>query len=192
MVWIAIQILHPVLFAISMPLYRVGIGKVMIAGFKLLRLITLPIYLTELTGGMPKELKNRYPNALATLVRIQLKKLDRYTSMRDKTSRGYIKILSKKKKIQTFETPFGATYLRFPILVRDPVALTLAAKKEGILLGNWYSAVIDPKGVSFAAIAYQRGSCPRAEYFSEHIINVPTRLTLRERSFVYRFLSRHV
>lgn len=186
------QLTHPLLFFFSMPLYRIGVGKVFIAFFRALSLLSLPIFPIELTGGIPKELVTRYPNALALLILHQLEKLDLYTRMRSETAKGYKTIISKSNKIHTFETPFGATYLRFPLLVSDPSVLIRDAKKDGILLGNWYSNVIDPKGVSFELIGYRKGSCPKAEKASKHILNVPTRLTRRERMRVYSFLSRHV
>ncbi len=190
--WIIKQLLHPVIFAISLPFYRIGIGKAIIACFRAIGVITLPIYPMEYNGEMPKELVTRYPNALARLILNQLEKLDRYTRMRSETTKGYKTIISKSNKIKTFETPFGATYLRFPILVTDKSTLIRDAKKDGILLGNWYGHVIDPKGVSFESIGYRKGSCPKAEEVSKHILNLPTRLTEKERARVYSFLLRHV
>lgn len=190
--WIIKQLLHPIIFAISLPFYRIGIGKAIIACFRAIGVITLPIYPTEYNGEMPKELVTRYPNALARLILNQLKKLDRYTRMRSETTKGYKTIISKSNKIKMFETPFGATYLRFPILVSDKSTLIRDAKKDGILLGNWYGHVIDPKGVSFESIGYRKGSCPKAEEISKHILNLPTRLNVKERARVYSFLLRHV
>lgn len=191
-VWIAKQLLHPILFAISMPLYRIGIGKTLIAFFRAIGTITLPIYPTEYTAGMPRALYTRYPNALASLLLGQLKKLNRYTNIRNETAAFYKEYVDQHKNIQTFRTPLGATYLRFPLLVSDPVVMARAAKKEGILLGNWYAKVIDPQGVSFDKIFYTKASCPKAEEIAKHILNLPTRLTKSERARVYSFLSRHV
>lgn len=190
--WIGTQLLHPLLFSISMPVYSMGLGKAMIAVCKAMHLITLPIYPTEFTGGKPAQLETRYPNALATLILTQLKKLDRYKTMRNDTTDRYLKLFSLDRKVQTYPTPFGATYLRFPILTDDKTLLLKAAKKEGILLGNWYSQVIDPKGVSLSAVSYKEGSCPRAEYYAKHTVNIPTRLTKRQRDRVCTFLSSHV
>ena len=90
----------------------------------------------EYNGEMPKELVTRYPNALARLILNQLEKLDRYTRMRSETTKGYKTIISKSNKIKTFETPFGATYLRFPILVTDKSTLIRDAKKTEYYLGT--------------------------------------------------------
>ncbi|MEK7060690.1 MAG: aminotransferase class I/II-fold pyridoxal phosphate-dependent enzyme [Patescibacteria group bacterium] len=192
LVWIAKQLLHPLVFAISMPFYRIGIGKALIAFFKAIGMITLPIYPTEYTGGLPIELSTQYPNALASLICIQLSKLDRYKKMRDETSHVYITYVENSKKVHTFDTPFGGTYLRFPLLVSDPAIVARAAIKEGILLGNWYTRVIDPRGVSFDSVYYIQGSCPHAEEIAKHILNLPTRLTKSERDRVCSFLSRYV
>lgn len=190
--WIMRQLMHPILFAISMPFYRVEIGKMCIAFFRTLRLITLPIYTTEYKGGRPMELNTRYPNALALLLVHQLSKLDGFTKMRSDTADAYKQIIKNSKKIQTFASPHGASYLRFPILVDEPDQVSQAFKKRGILLGHWYRNVIDPKGVSFDDITYKTGGCPRAEAVSKKILNLPTRLTKVERDRVCAVLSFYV
>ena len=153
--FIAKQLIHPLLFFVSMPLYRVGIGKVFIALFRALSLISLPIFPIELYGGMPKELVTRYPNALARLIFNQLKKLDRYTRMRSETTKGYKTIISKSNKIKTFETPLGRRTYDFPYSFRIKVLLQETPKRWNTL-GNWYGHVIDPKGVSFESIGYRK------------------------------------
>ena len=68
----------------------------------------------------------------------------------------------------------GAIYLRYPIFVDDPKAVTKQAKSRGVLLGNWYHNVIDPTGVVMGKINYVPGSCPRAERAAGEILNLPT------------------
>jgi len=145
--WIFQQLFHPVAFAIILPLYRSGIGKVILVLFQRLHLLSFP---------QISEVK-KYPNALALLLAKQLKKLDRYTKQRKEISNLYGEDIA---------------YLRFPRLVSDPKAVTAKAKKQGILLGNWYHNVVDPGDTG-----YPRGSCPNAEEAAKHIINLPTRIT---------------
>ena len=58
----------------------------------------------------------------------------------------------------------------------NPDTLRKASKKQGILLGNWYHGVIDPKGVDYEIVGYRRGSCPVAEEAARHVVNLPTRI----------------
>ncbi len=41
-------------------------------------------------------------------------------------------------------------------------------------MGNWYTNVVDPKGVNLNKIGYQRGSCQQAEDIASKIVNLPT------------------
>lgn len=145
--WIFQQLFHPIAFAIILPLYRVGLGKVILVLLQRLGLLSFPqIY----------EMK-KYPNALAILLLNQLKKLPRYTKQREEAVHLY---------------GGQGPLLRFPMRVSDPTAVASRAKKKGILLGNWYHHVVDPTPVS-----YIPGSCPNAEEAAKHIINLPTRIS---------------
>lgn len=145
--WIFQQLLHPIAFSIILPLYRVGIGKVILVILQRLRLLSYP---------QISEVK-KYPNGLAILLANQLKKLDRYTKQRE--------------EIVTMYGGHGAL-LRYPMRVENPENMIAKAKKQGILLGNWYHNVIDP-----FPVAYTPGCCPRAEEAAKHIINLPTRIS---------------
>lgn len=157
--WIAQQLFHPVAFAIILPLYRIGIGKVILVGLQKLHLLSFP---------QISEVK-KYPNALAILLLNQLKKLDRYTAQRSQASKVYGKEFS---------------FLRFPVLVDNPTATMQKCKKHGILLGNWYHNVVDP-----TPAGYRNGSCPNAEKIAAHIINLPTRISVSDAGSVWKHLS---
>ena len=164
--WIAQQLMHPIAFAAILPTYNVFIGKVVLEAFKRTRLLSVP--------NPPSFPPRRYPNALAQLLLKQLAKLERYNVTRRDVASYYQKELGKG----TLDN--GAIYLRFPILVDDPVRVVKHAKQQGIFLGNWYYNIIDPKGVDLHAIGYVRGSCPRAEDAAAHIVNLPTLITKQD------------
>lgn len=186
MFWIFQQLLHPIAFSIILPLYNLGIGKLFIVVLQRLRLLSIPVYREEKYGKKPPGFPARYPNALALLLMTQLGKLDRYTSQRQNRVQQYYEFLKNKKQITLPKIRSGTSCVRYPILVDDPVRIREAGKKRGILLGNWYHNVIDPKGVDFGAVGFIEGSCPNAEYVALHCINLPTRVsssqadTLRE------------
>jgi len=163
--WIFQQLLHPMMFTVILPTYNMGIGKLLLVLLQKLRLLSFPVYPEEKTGKQPSDFPARYPNALAALLLRQLHKLDRFTRQRREISKHYGE---------------EDAYLRFPMQVSDPEAVRDRAKARGILLGNWYHNIVDPNGVDFAAIGYQPGSCPKAEEASQHIINLPTRVTSKQ------------
>lgn len=158
--WIFQQLMHPVAFSIILPLYPLGIGKIMLVVLQRLHILSFPVYPEEKYGKQPTVFPAKYPNALALLLLNQLKKLDRYTKQRE--------------EVVAFYGGKGPL-LRYPKRVDDPAATIANAKKQGILLGNWYHNVIDP-----ADPGYRRGSCPRAEEAAKHIINLPTLISLKD------------
>jgi len=164
--WIAQQLFHPIAFAVILPMYNVVIGKVLLEAFKRMKLLSVP--------NPPFLTPRRYPNALAQLLLKQLAKLERYNKKRRGIASYY------QNELQNRALDKGAIYLRYPILVDEPAKVIQRAKKQGILLGNWYHNVIDPKGVDLNAIGYARGSCPRAEEQATQSINLPTRITEEE------------
>jgi dTDP-4-amino-4,6-dideoxygalactose transaminase len=164
--WIFQQLFHPVAFAVILPLYRLGAGKAILVMLQRLRLLGFPVYREEKLGRQPDDFPAKYPNALAILLLKQLKKLERFNKQRQEAAKIY-----------------GSgefSYLRYPVRVDNPQEVIQKAKRQGILLGNWYHNIIDPTGVAFENIGYIKGSCPHAEEAAKHIINLPTRISARE------------
>ncbi len=164
--WIFQQLFHPVAFSFILPWYRLGAGKALLVVFQRLKFLSFPVYPEEKRGSQPKDFPAKYPNALACLLLKQIKKLERFTRERREISRIYGR--------------GDFAYVRFPVLVDNPAVVIAKAKKRGVLLGNWYHNVIDPTGVDFETVGYKKGSCPRAEEAAKHIINLPTRISLRD------------
>ena len=158
--WIFQQLFHPVAFSVILPLYQVGIGKLLLVVLQQIKFLSFPIYPEEKSGRQPDEFPKKYPNALALLLLKQFKKLERFTKERKEISSLY-----------GVEYP----YLRFPKLVENPTLVIAQAKKQEILLGNWYHNVIDPGGYG-----YTPGDCPKAEEIAKHIINLPTRISVKD------------
>lgn len=119
--WIFKQLLHPLIFSIAVPTYYF-FGKYLIHLCRKLNLITLP-----LIQLVPEQL----PNALAGLALHQWFRLDSFNRRRRQIAKLYC---------QAFNQPFNpeATYLRFPLTVKDPVRLIKEGKKQHLWLGNWY------------------------------------------------------
>lgn len=187
--WVVQQLLHPISFALILPLYRFGIGKVILVGLQKCALLSYPVYPEEKHGVRPSDFPAKYPNALAQLLVKQLGKLDTFASIRMDVARRYKKELPTSLFRTIPDRITGAAYLRYPILVNDPTSMIQRAKARGILLGNWYRNIIDPLGVRYHRVQYVLGSCPKAEHVSAHIINVPTLLRKRDVERVIAFFS---
>lgn len=186
--WIIQQLFHPIAFAIILPVYTMGIGKAILVGLQKLNLLSYPVYPQEKYGERPKDFPGKYPNALASLVRIQLRKLDVYTKNRTSVAEQYMHNLPSSLFRIPLTIVSGAAYLRYPVLVDDPARIIKYAKTRGILLGNWYHNVIDPTGVVFANIGYIKGSCPQSESAARFIVNLPTRISNKESASIIECL----
>jgi dTDP-4-amino-4,6-dideoxygalactose transaminase len=175
--WVVQQLIHPIAFGIILPWYRLTVGKVVLWLLQKIGILGFPVYSEEKQTHRPLIFTSKYPNGLATLLLLQLKKLDRYNAKRKARVAQYIQALQKKEGLDVLAFQEGAVYLRYPILVGTPAGLQTRAKRSGVLLGNWYHNVIDPTGVDFARVQYKKGSCPQAEAVAERIINLPTNIS---------------
>jgi dTDP-4-amino-4,6-dideoxygalactose transaminase len=187
--WIFQQLLHPVIFAFILPLYTLGIGKVILVVSQRLRLLSFPVYKEEKKSRKPDDFPARYPNALASLLVKQLAKLPKFTAIRKGRSAYYQKRLNNLPGVTLVSYPDESVLLRFPIFVYDQKERILKAKKHGILLGNWYHNCIDPEGVDFSVVGYRKGSCPEAEKYAEGIINLPTLISEKDATIIVKQLS---
>lgn len=171
--WVAQQLLHPILFSFILPLYDFfSIGKVFLVIFQKLQLLSFPVTRIEKGGVTDPQFVKKFPNALATLLLFQLKRLQAYNDRRTAIVKQYIDIFQNKKEKMPCHEP--TPLLRFPLAVDDPTALKLLLRRYTIYSGNWYASVVDPKTTAYEAIHYTFGMCPNAEKIAAHIINLPT------------------
>lgn len=172
--WILQQVLHPLFFSIILPFYNLLLGKILLWGLLKLRLLSKPVYKEELVGKKPKNFPQLFPNALAQLLLLQLSKLEKYNNFRKNIADLYFRHLSQNDKFKLPEKKDGAIYLRFNILTKDAEKIIRLFKSYKILLGDWYSHVIDPKEVDIKKVRYRLGTCKMAEYYANLSVNLPT------------------
>jgi len=168
--WVRKQLLHPVAMLVIIPLYRIQLGKALLVLLQKLKLITKAYDQTEYLAIKPDTYPKRYPSVLVPLILNQLKNLDSMNNKRRLIASRYGPILN------------GAIYLRYPVVVNNRKKLLTNARKQGIILGRWYSNVIDPEAINIRKFRYKKGTCPVAEDVAKHIVNLPTypRLTSSE------------
>lgn len=175
--WVFTQLLHPIAFSVILPLYRLGVGKLILVLLQKLKLLSFPVYKEEKHGSRPPVFPARYPNGLALLLLVQLKKLDRYIRTREEIAKYYEAELSKPGRYTYVIKKPGDVPLRFPVLHEHATQIRLFARKRGILLGNWYHNCIDPNGVDFHAVKFTPENYTETLNVTGDILNLPTLLS---------------
>lgn len=181
-IWILKQLLYPLFMAIILPLYTIHIGKILLELLKRIHLLSMPIDSVEYYCEHPAIYPKRFPNALAGIILGQLSKLTTFQQQRKKAASLYFDRLNHISIGMPPKTT--EPLIRFSLHVEDPYRLYAWAKKRNIILGNWYSHVIDPIGVDLEQVGYKKGSCPNAEYHAPTIINLPTAPILSEKEIM--------
>lgn len=173
-VWMLQQLLHPLITWMSLISYNMfHVGKILLWLTQRIRLISYPVSKQEFTGNQPSVLNRRYSNALAVLGLLQLKRLEIMNKRRQEIAAFYFAYIPKNK-YQLPPKKSGSVYLRFNIQVPTSDMVRFQAKKRGMILGNWYSNVVDPQQVDLHKAGYETGSCPKAEKAAREALNLPT------------------
>lgn len=178
--WIVAQLFHPIAFLLILPLYNVvNIGKILLVIFQKLHLLSKPVAKEEKKGIRPSFYPKKLPNAQAFMVLHQVKKLSSCNAKRQEVARFYAKAL-QDLPITLPQIKEGDIMLRYNLQTQHASPLYQFAKERSILLGRWYSHVVDPQDVDLLAVGYRIGSCPKAEFVARQSLNLPTypRMTL--------------
>lgn len=179
------HLMHYPIFYIGKQFYHIFFGKALLWLAKKLCLTNQLVYPEEKRGEAMRDYPSRLPNALALILCQQLARLKEVIARRRFVAQTYEmeihnpNIILPLKEIKLVDR-FASVYVRYPILVRYPQRLYLHMKKKGILLGNWYDAVVSPclDGCKFTE--YIPGSCPMAERVCKQSANLPTDIIIGE------------
>jgi len=169
-----------VLWHMITPMYYWGIGKVTIG-----KMFVFLAHKLGIMGNMiedceydtckPKWLPSKMSPALAKLGMNQFKKLTRLNKHRAEIARLYFQELNINYQIAKDDF---VTFLRFPVIVKEASSLILEAKREKIVLGDWYRKILYAPDKTLKLLGYKKGSCVNAEYLSQHIVNLPTHINV--------------
>ena len=162
------QLLYLIIYAMSLPLYNLYIGKIFLKLFRMFGLLSQAVYRKEWAGSMPHFTHYAFPEKLAYLATHQLQKLDEFTKHRKKLSAYYIEQLK-------LDLP-AAPYLRVPVVVKNKQLFLKRAQVAGLHLGNWYRGAVDPVGTDLEHLGYT--TCPMAEELAKTTINLPTHINI--------------
>jgi len=158
------QLLYLIIYAMSLPVYTLGFGKIILSLSRMFGLLSRAVYKEEWSGSMPSFIQYSFPQELSFLALQQWNKLDGFKAHRLEISSYYIDAL----KLSLAPKP----YLRIPFLVKNKTTFLEGAKHKGLHLGNWYRGAVDPTGSDLKQLGYQ--PCQNAENLALHTINLPT------------------
>jgi len=185
-IWQHLNSLH--FFSIGKRLYSLFVGKAMLFIAKKLGIINKIVYKEEKRGKMSAWTPAKFPNALAQLAFFQLKRLDKKNEHRKRIAILYNDEIDNKNLVKPAYNP-ATLYLRYPLLTEQPEKLHAFAKKNGIILGDWYNQVIAPKDVDLEKTGYRVGECPNAEKLASQSINLPTNVSLKQAKKVVKVVN---
>lgn len=180
------HLMHYPIFFLGKKFYHILVGKILLWIAKKINLTNRIIYNEEKRGEPMRDYPSKFPEALAQILLLQFNRLSTIIAHRKLVAKKYEDEIKNPQVVLpcrelTIEKKSGGVYLRYPILTKNPYKLYQHAKNNGIILGNWYDTVVSPyRGVT-ARIDYLPGSCPNAEYFSKHIVNLPTDIIIGQK-----------
>lgn len=192
------NLLHPVLvpfFTALMPL--AGLGSLLLRITQSIGLLNKVYTQQELASVAPEHKTEQLPEALANLALDQFTKdLAHFNEHRHALAESYsawLKAHPSAGKPQAIHPSSQPVYLRYALLTAASTEALKAAKRSGIVLGDWYSHVIVPKPIDEGALSYKQGSCPKAESAAKQSLNLPThpRLSARQQKKLLGWLNRH-
>lgn len=166
------------IFYFTKPLYNFEVGKWILAFGKKVHLLSRIIEQQEKQGQNLPFYPSIFPNSLAYILLRQLKRLEFFNAERLKWTEKY------KEHFPGLSLPEKEVFLlRFPLFVARPHHVHQAAKKEGILFGDWYNSPIAPKDMRQDKMQYVSGSCPMAEKLASQSINLPIHFRITQKQF---------
>ncbi len=167
------HLLHIILFSFGKSIYHLGVGKWLLGLTRKLHITAAIIDPPEKHGKQPIFYPTLLPNALAKILLNQIANLEKFNKHRQEIAKLYHDKIDNQKIIKP-EWDDGSIWIRYTVLVDNSVKLHTEAKKQGVLLGNWYNAAIAPCDVDISKSGYKTNSCPNAERLAKMSVNLPT------------------
>ncbi len=170
------------------------IGQLLIFIAQKTKLLNKVYLKNECNGQQPKELIQPLPNAMALFASKQLLHLEENLKKRREHAFAYQEFCSTHSiPTQQIHINSEPSYLRFTIKHGKPNQVRSDFRKQGFLLGNWYSSTIMPRPDNWSSIYYTEGSCPKSEELVKQNINLPTqrKLSMASRSKLLKLLKNY-
>jgi len=154
----------------------VNLGKIIMHISGKLNLTPRAYSKEEKSNERPPNFPAKMPNALAKIALHQLKLVNKFNDHRIDIAKLYQEKLAGNKRISIpgQDSDVKNIYLWYTILVENKKEFIEKAKKDHIILGDWFPQAIGPAEVDLEKAGYKKGSCPVAEEVSSKCVNLPT------------------
>lgn len=127
--WTMQQLLHPILLnKIVLPLYNLKVGRIIMALFLNLNILSKAVTKKEGMGILPKYFPKKMPSSLSYLAINQLKKLEQYNNHRRGIAQYYNHLFLKG------DIDDSNIYLKYPVLVDNPFEVINKLRKYNIYI----------------------------------------------------------
>ncbi len=171
------QLLQPIITYKALHTYYLfNIGKIIMHVSGKVNLTPKAYSKEEKSNERPPNFPAKMPNALAKIALHQLKLVNEFNDHRITVAKLYQEKLKDSKNINIPKSDSNVKniYLWYTILVKNKKEFIENAKKEHIILGDWFPQAIGPAEVDLEKAGYEKGSCPIAEEVSSKCVNLPT------------------
>ena len=118
----------------------------------------------------------------SALLRGELADIDRQSAHRRWVAEQY-RARINAEDVAHLPLPAGAepVFGRYPLLADDRPELLARARNAKVELADFYSTPVHPlKGDALRDVAYEPGSCPRAEWIANRIVSLPTGMQVND------------
>ncbi len=172
---------YPLLYGIARPLYGLWLGKALLALAGKLHLL-VPILLRQEKEGVMSLPLHSLPNACATLVLEQLKRLQELNDHRRMLTKLYFDEATKRGWALLLGVKPDLPLQKFPLFVKHAEKFRRALKAKNIHLHDgWTGCAICPPTVDAATLGYRDGQDPSAEMAGQQILSLPTHPTMKRK-----------
>lgn len=134
--------------------------------------LSRPVSPDEMRGVRPPGYERRMGTAQARIGVRQLERLGANLAHRRRIAARYAERLAGTGWHQAVPADSEPTFLRYPVLVADRDRAARALRRL-VVPGTWFTSVLG-EATDPAVVGYESGSCPVAEAFTNHLLNLPT------------------
>lgn len=183
---------HFAFFYCCKPCYNLGVGKWLLALAKKLNIYNKIIYSEEKLGLPVSFYPSKLPNALAKILLSQFKNLEAVIFHQQTIARHYHEHIVNPAVAKPAWSE-NSIWLRYTVTVRNPQKLHARAKKNGVILGNWYDTPVAPKDADLNVFDYLPGMCPNDEKLAGRSVNLPTdrQISLRDAGRIVNIVNQY-
>jgi dTDP-4-amino-4,6-dideoxygalactose transaminase len=137
--------------------------------------VGLAQYWNEVHSVAYQPYPTRLPNLLAYAGLLQLRQLDAEVAHRQDLAQYLAEQLPELgAEVPEYDRRLAApSWVRYPFVVADRAPWRAASRHSRFYPGVWLNDPIHPRGSDWKRVGYRGGSCPNAEYLSDHILNLP-------------------